>query len=62
MTDIDIVYWLDGFSQPQRKFTPSMIPSRMEIYTQATLVEDYFSNLVNECGTIVMSNFQKLMI
>jgi hypothetical protein len=62
MTDIDIVCWLVGFSQPQQMFTPFMIPSLMESCTQATLVEDYFSNLVNECGTIVMSNFQKLTI
>ena len=62
MTDMDIVYWLLGFSQPQRMFTLSVISSFIKGCTQATLVEDYFLNFVNEHGTIVMSSFQKLAV
>ena len=57
MTGIDIVYWLLGFSQLQRMFTLSMISSLIKGCTQATMVEDYYSNFVNEHGTIVMSSF-----
>ena len=62
MTGIDIVCWIAVFSQPQRMFTPSMISSLMESCIQATLVEDCFSNFMNEHGTIVMSSFQKLTV
>ena len=34
----------------------------MKGYTQASLVEDCFSNFVNEHGTIVMSSFQKFVV
>ena len=62
MTDTDIVCWLLDFSQPQRMFTPSVISSLMESWIQATLVENYFLNFLNEHGTIVMSSFQKLAV
>ena len=62
MTGIDIVYWLHGFLQPQRLFTPSVISSLMKGCTQATLVENCFSNFVNEHGTIVMSSFEKVVV